>query len=149
MDDAQTQDVTRRRQSTRLRWGVSVAVALLGIASGCGDDEPSAEEQVCDAQSELRGALDDVVADLQAANLGDANEDLAEAGDALDELVAEVEDLAQEEREALAPEVESLESDIAALQDAQDLDELGAGLDAVLSQAQVIFDDVIETASCD
>jgi hypothetical protein len=149
MDDAETQVVMRRRQSTRLRWVVPVAIAVLGIASGCGDDEPSAEEQVCDAQSELRGALDDVVSDLQAANLGDANEALAEAGDALDELVAAVEDLAQEEREALAPEVDALESDIAALQDAEDLDELGAGLDSVLSQAQVIFDDVTETASCD
>jgi hypothetical protein len=49
----------------------------------------------------------------------------------------------------LAPEVDALESDIAALQDAQNLEELGAGLDAVLSQAQVIYDDVTDTASCD
>jgi hypothetical protein len=44
---------------------------------------------------------------------------------------------------------DALESDIAALQDTQDLDELGAGLDAVLSQAQVVYDDITDTASCD
>jgi predicted nucleic acid-binding Zn-ribbon protein len=134
----------RGRRSTRLRWSVSVAIAVLGMASGCGDDDPSAEEQVCDARTELRGALDDVAADL-----GDANEALSEVGDAYDDLVAAVDDLAQEEREALAPEVDAFESDIAALQDAQNLEELGAGLDAVLSQAQVIYDDVTDTASCD
>jgi hypothetical protein len=139
----------RGRRSTRLRWSVSVAIAVLGMASGCGDDDPSAEEQVCDARTELRGALDDVAADLQAANFGDANEALSEVGDAYDDLVAAVDDLAQEEREALAPEVDAFESDIAALQDAQNLEELGAGLDAVLSQAQVIYDDVTDTASCD
>jgi hypothetical protein len=126
----------------------AAAVAALAMTAGCNDD-PSAEEQVCDARSDLRDALDDVLEDVQAANLGDAQEALGEAGDAYDELTAALEDLAQEEREALAPEVDALQSDIQSLRDVQSLDQLGAGLDAVVSQAQVIYNEITDTLGCD
>ncbi len=139
------------RRSTRLRLLVT-AVALVAVAAGCGDDDDdaaSAEDQVCDAWSEFRGALDDVVVDVQDANFGEASDDLSTAGDALDGLVTAVEDLGQEQREALAPEVDTLESDVAALQDAQNLDELSTGVETVTSQAQVVVDDITDTMSCD
>ncbi len=127
------------------------AVAVAVVASGCGDDddEASAEDQVCDAWSDVRGALDDVVADVQDANFGEASDDLSTAGDAVDEMVTAVEELGQDQREALAPEVDTLQSDVAALQDAQDLEELSTGVDTVTSQAQVVIDDITDTMSCD
>ena len=113
------------------------------------NDDPSAQEQVCDARSDLRDALDEVSEDVRAANLGDAHEALGEVGDAYDELTAALENLAQQEREALGPEVEALQSDIQSLRDVQSLDQLRAGLDAVMSQAQVIYDEITDTLSCD
>jgi gas vesicle protein len=128
----------------------AVAVAMVAVASGCGDDdEASAEDEVCDAWSDVRGALDDVVTDVQDANFGEASDDLSTAGDALDDLVTAVEELGQDQREALAPEVDTLQSDVAALQDAQDLEELSTGVDTVTSQAQVVIDDITDTMSCD
>jgi hypothetical protein len=148
-DDAQTQVVVRGRRSTRLRWSIVVAVAVLGTAAGCGDDDTSAEEQVCDARSDVREALDDVADHLASANLGEASEAISEADDAYDELVAAVDDLGEEQRESLAPDVDALESEIAALQDTQDFEQLREGLDEVLLQAQVIYDDIADTVSCD
>jgi hypothetical protein len=138
----------RPRLVTTRRLSAVAAVVALSAVAGC-DDDPSAEERVCDARSDLRDALEDASADVQAANLGDAQDALGEAGDAYDELTAALGDLAQEERDALAPEIDALESDIQSLRDVQSLDQLGAGLDAVLSQAQVIYDDITDTLSCD
>jgi predicted nucleic acid-binding Zn-ribbon protein len=136
------------RASTRSWWFVVPVVAVLALASGCGDDE-SAEDQVCDARSELRDDLDNAAADVSDANFGEASDDLSEARDAYDELADAVGELAQEQREALAPQVDALESDIAALQDAESLDDLSAGLDTVVSQAESIFDEITDTLNCD
>ena len=103
---------------------------------------------MCDARTELRDSLDAVADDVRAANFGEASDDLSAVGDAYDELAAAVGDLAQEERDALAPQVDALESDIAALTDVQSLDELSAGLDAVVSQADGIYDDITDTLNC-
>ena len=141
-------NVMRVRPSTRCWWFVVPVVAVLALASGCGDD-PSAEDQVCDARSEPRDAVDNVAADVSAANFGEASDDLSEAGDAYDELADAAGDLAQEQREALEPQVDALESDIAALQDAESLDDVSAGLDTVVSQAESIFDEITDTLNCD
>jgi len=130
-----------------LRWFVAV-VAVVGMAAGCNDD-PSAEEQVCDARSELRDALDQVATDIQAANFGDASDDLSQVRETYDELASEVDDLAQEQRDALAPQVDALETEITSLSDAQSLDELQAGLETVVSQAETVFDEITDTLSCD
>ncbi len=131
-----------------LRWFVVAVVALVGMAAGCSDD-PSAEEQVCDARSELRDALDQVATDIQAGNFGDASDDLSQVSEAYDGLASAVGELAQEERDALAPQVDALESDITALPDAQSLDDLQTGLESVVSQAGTIFDDITDTLNCD
>ena len=104
---------------------------------------------MCDAGSELRDALDQVATDIQAGNFGDASDDLSQVSEAYDGLASEVGELAQEERDALAPQVDALESDITALPDAQSLDDLQAGLESVVSQAGTIFDDITDTLNCD
>jgi uncharacterized phage infection (PIP) family protein YhgE len=136
---------TRTRALTWLLVGV---LAVAGAAAGCGDD-PSAEEQVCDAGSELRASLDQVATDIQAANFGDASDDLSQVGEAYDGLVSAVGDLAEEQRDALAPQVDALASDITSLADAQSLDDLQAGFDTVVSQAETIYDEITDTLSCD
>jgi outer membrane murein-binding lipoprotein Lpp len=136
------------RRTRGLRWFLVAVVAVVGMAAGCSDD-PSAEEQVCDARSELRDALDQVATDVKAANFGDASDDLSQVGEAYDGLVSAVDDLAQEQRDALAPQVDALKSDITALTDAQSLDDLRTGLDTVVSQAQTIYDEIANTLSCD
>ena len=104
---------------------------------------------MCDARSELRDALDQVATDVRAANFGDASDDLAQVREAYDGLVAAVDDLAQEERDALAPQVDALQSDITALTDAENLDDLRAGLDTVASQAETIYEDIAGTLNCE
>jgi len=141
-------NVMRVRASTRRWWLVVAVAAMVALASGCGDDE-SAEEQACDARLELRDDLDSAAADVSDGNFGDASDDVSEARDAFDELADAVDELAQEQREALAPQVDALESDISALPDAGSLDDLSSGLDAVVSQAQGIFDEITDTLNCD
>jgi hypothetical protein len=136
----------QRPTGTR-RWA-SMAIAGLVIATGCSDGT-SAEEQVCEARAELRDAVDDVQADVEAGEFDDAQDGLSEVRDAYDEFTAAFDDLREDERETLTSQVDALESDIADLQDVQGLDELGSGLDTVLTGAQGVFDDVTETLSCD
>ena len=132
-----------------LRWSLVAVVAVTGMAAGCGDDEPSAEEQVCDARTELRDSLDQVATDVTSANFGDASDDLTQVREAFDGLTAAVDDLAQEERDELSPQVDALKSDITALTDAQSLDEVQTGLATVVSQAGTIYDDIASTLDCD
>ena len=65
-----------------------------------------------------------------------------------DELVTALGDLSQEQRETLAPEIDSLAADVQAVSDTQRLDELGASLDAILSGVQRIYDQT-ETLQCE
>lgn len=104
---------------------------------------------MCDARSELRDSLDAVADDVRAANFGDASDEISNVRDAYDELAAAVNDLGQQQREALAPQVDALESDLASLQEAQSLDDVSASLDAVMSQAESIYEEITDTLSCD
>ena len=135
-------------RSRRRRWrGVAATLVVIGAVS-CSDD-PTAEERVCDARTELREAVDDVVTDVQAANFGEASDGTAAVSEAYNELVVALDDLGQEQRQALAPDVEGLAADIEALPDAQGLDELGSSLDAILSEVQQIYDEITEALQCE
>jgi hypothetical protein len=149
-------DTARRRYRARImtrppwtqRWrGLAATLMVIGVA-GCGDD-PSAEERVCDARTELREAVDDVVADIEAGNFGDASDGTAAIGEAYDELASAVDDLRQEQREALAPDVENLRADIEALPEAQGLDQLGSSIEAVLTGVQDIYDEATDVLQCE
>ena len=142
----QSQSMTRPSRPRRWRGLVATLVAIGAV--GCSDD-PTAEERVCDARTELREAADDVVTDVQAANFGEASDGTAAVSEAYNELVVALDDLGQEQREALAPLVEGLAADIEALPDAQGLDELGSSLDAILSEVQQIYDETTEALQCE
>ena len=136
------------RTSWRRRWrGLAGTLIVIGVA-GCGDD-PSAEERVCDARTELREAVDDVAADIEAGNFGDASDGTAAIREAYDELASAVDELGQEQREVLAPDVESLRADIDALPEAQGLDELGSSIEAILTGVQQIYDEVTDALRCE
>ena len=62
-----------RGRRWRRGWSAAVVLIVFAMAAACSDDEPSAEEKACDAGSELRDALDQVAADVRAANFGDAS----------------------------------------------------------------------------
>ena len=149
-------DTARRRYRARMmtipswprRWrGLVAALLVIGVA-GCGDD-PSAEERVCDARTELREAVDDVVADIEAGNFGDASDGTAAIGEAYDELASAVDELGQEQREVLAPDVENLRADIEALPEAQGLDQLGSSIEAILTGVQDIYDEITDALRCE
>jgi hypothetical protein len=128
------------------RWiGLAAAVLLFGACS----DDPSAEERVCSARTDLRDAVDAVVVDVRAANFGEASDGIAAVNEAYDELVSALGDLGQEQREALEPDVERIGADIEALPDAQGLDELGSSIDAILTGVQGIYDEITATLNCD
>ena len=140
------QSMTRPSRPRRWR-GLAATLVVIGAVS-CSDD-PTAEERVCDARTELREAVDDVVTDVQAANFGEASDGTAAVSEAYNELVVALDDLGQEQRQALAPRVEGLAADIEALPDAQGLDELGSSLDAILSEVQQIYDETTEALQCE
>jgi hypothetical protein len=138
----------RTRPPWARRWrGLAATLVVIGVA-GCGDD-PSAEERVCDARTELREAVDDVVADIEAGNFGDARDGTAAISEAYDELASAVDELGQEQREVLAPDVESLRADIEALPEAQGLDQLGSSIEAVLTGVQDIYDEITDALRCE
>jgi hypothetical protein len=142
----------RARMMTRPPWprrrrGLAATLVVIGVA-GCGDD-PSAEERVCDARTELREAVDDVVADIEAGNFGEARDGTAAIGDAYDELASAVDELGQEQREELAPDVENLRADIEGLPEAQALDQLGSSIEAILTGVQHIYDEVTDALRCE
>jgi hypothetical protein len=142
----------RARMMTRTPWprrwrGLAATLVVIGV-SGCGDD-PSAEERVCDARTELREAVDDVVADIEAGNFGDASDGTAAISEAYDELASAVDELGQEQREVLAPDVENLRADIEALPEAQGLDQLGSSIEAILTGVQHIYDEVTDVLRCE
>jgi hypothetical protein len=89
------------------------------------------------------------VTDVQAANFAEASDGTAAVSEAYNELVVALDDLGQEQRQALAPHVEGLAADIEALPDAQGLDELESSLDAILSGVQQIYDEITDALQCE
>ena len=70
-------------------------------------------------------------------------------GEAYDELASAVDELGQEQREVLAPDVENLRADIEALPEAQGLDQLGSSIEAILTGVQDIYDEVTDVLRCE
>lgn len=125
-----------------------VPALLAGTVVACSDDEPSASEQVCDARTDLRSAVNTVVDDVRAGNFGQARDDLQGVSSAFDELKSATDDLAGEQREALSPDVEQLQADVSALTDVSNLDQLGANLSTIQNDVQSIFDEISSSLDC-
>lgn len=127
----------------------TVAIVLaLGAIVGCSDDE-TASDRMCDAGAQLREDFRSVLNDVADGDLDEAREGLDEMQSDYENLEEALSDLETEQREALAPEVDQLESDVADLGEAASLDEVGSGIDAVLGSAETIIEDVAESLNCD
>lgn len=127
----------------------TLAILLaLGAIMGCSDDE-TASDRVCDAGAQLRDDFRSVINDVADGDLDEARDGLDEMQSDYEDLEAALGDLETEQREALAPEVDQLESDVVDLGDAESLDGVGSGIDAVLDSAETIVDDVAESLNCD
>ena len=92
---------------------------------------------------------DDVVADIEAGNFGDASDGTAAISEAYDELASAVDELGEEQREVLAPDVENLRAEIEAMPEAQGLDQLGSSIEAILTAVQNIYDEATDALRCE
>jgi hypothetical protein len=127
-----------------------LVVPLAGVALSlvaCGEE--SASDRACDAGEDLRDAVTDVQEDAAAANFGDARNGLDEVSTSFNQLRDAVTDLADEQDEALQPAIDELAADVSALSAATSLEDLGSRIDAVLTEAQGIYDEVASTLQCE
>ena len=91
---------------------------------------------MCDARSSLRDSVESVTSDLREGNFGEAQDAVPEVRESYDELVSALGDLSEEQRSALQPEVDALRSAVEALPQADSLEDLGSGIETVVSDVQ-------------
>jgi ElaB/YqjD/DUF883 family membrane-anchored ribosome-binding protein len=109
-------DVPRRRAARAARALAALLVLLLAVSAlaACGgDDEPSAEEQLCsnlDSLSESVTALQDI--DLSSASVDELQTDLQNVKDAAGEVVQSAQEVAQADVSELQSSLDELESAI-------------------------------------
>jgi hypothetical protein len=130
----------------RPRLVVPLVIVALSLAA-CGED--SAEDRACEAGEDLREAVTDVKEDVAAANFGDARNELDDVTSSFNELRDAVTDLADEQDTALQPAVDQLSAEVSALSEATSVEDLGSRIDAVLTSAQGIYDQVASAVDCD
>jgi hypothetical protein len=138
----------RIRGATRL--GV-LAIAIVLGASACGDDggsDTSAADQVCDARADLDTAVQKVIDDVTSLNFGAARDAIGDARSSLDELVTAVRNLADEEREKIAPDVTQLQADLSSLDDVNSIDDLGTALGNIQSKAEAALSSIESDLNC-
>jgi chromosome segregation ATPase len=126
---------------------LAVVTAVAVMAAACG--ETSAADLACDAREDLDEAIADVSEDIQEGNFGEARNEVDDVRAAYNRLRDAVTDLADEQEEALRDDTEALAADVAAIGEAQDLDQLGSLVDTALDDAQALLDQVASTLSCD
>jgi hypothetical protein len=138
----------RIRGATRL--GVVAVMVVLG-ATACGDDggsDTSAADQVCDARADLDTAVQKVIDDVTSLNFGAARDALGDARSSLDDLVTAVGNLADEEREKIAPEVTQLQEDLSSLDDVNSIDDLTTALGDIQSKAETALSSIESDLDC-
>src|SRR5689334_23205013 len=79
----------------RFRRGVALTVVFVAVLTACGDDSggSNAQDQACNARSDLRSAVNDVVTDVRNGNFGAAKDGVSDIGNAFDELQSSLQDL--------------------------------------------------------
>jgi hypothetical protein len=140
-----------RHDHSRLRSfaaAASAAVLIATLSTGCSDSTPSAEEDLCQARTDLRTAYDAVAADVRALNFGAAREGLPAINTALEEVAAAEQELSQDKRDAVQPEIDALQSAMGELTSATTLTEAGAALDSARSALDSAVTKISETADC-
>lgn len=137
------------RSSRRTISSLSVTIILATTALvGCGEDD-SAAAQVCDDRAALSSAVQTVVDDLGAGNLGDAKEHLAQVRTAFDDLAASIDALAAEEKEDLQPQVEQIKADLEAAGGTGSLTELQTSWTIITRGVAGLIADVADDLDCD
>jgi hypothetical protein len=135
----------------RARRRIVLSAAVAGVAvltlAACGDDE-SATDQVCDARSSLRDSVESVTSDISEGNFGEARDELGDVQEDYDELVSALGELSDEQQSALQPEVDALRSAVEALPQAENLEDLGTGIETVLTDVQGIYDSITQSLDC-
>lgn len=128
---------------------VAVVIAFGLALAACGDDgDSSASDQVCEARSSLRDAVDSVRQDLADGNFGDARDGVSEITDSLGELRESAGELTAEQREELDPQIDELTSTISGLADVGSLDELQEQIGAIGDQFQSLLGEISDAFSC-
>jgi uncharacterized protein (DUF3084 family) len=123
-----------------------LVVALTLPACGGGGD--SSTDQACAAKDDLSHAIQKVVDDVKAGNLGDATDDLATVRTRAADLKKAVADLSSEERKKVQPQVDSLEQQVQGLRGVTSLTQLQTQVTAISGSASDLLDKVGEDLSC-
>lgn len=133
-------------RTTRIAVAGVLAVAL---SSACSDDAgPTAEEQVCDAASEVRTSLRTVVDDVREADFGAAKDALPAVGSALDDLGAAAQDLGEERRSDVEPDLQAAQDALGSLTSANSLADISAALTSARTSIESAIDTAGRSADC-
>jgi hypothetical protein len=154
-----------------LRRAIAAAVTgllMVTVLTACGDDAGSGSDQaspeagadgtespdsdtaaavgeVCDARDTVTTAMAQVTEDVRAANFGDARTSLQQLSTAVGDLTDSVGSLADQQRQAVQPEVDQLRADLEALSQAESV----ADLRAALASAGAELRSALETIGSD
>lgn len=123
-------------------------LALVLTLPACGGGADSANSQACAAKDKLSGAIQKVVDDVKAGNLGAATDDLAAVRSHARDLRKAVSDLGPKERQKLQPQVDSLEEQVQGLRGVTSLTQLQTQVTAISGSASDLLDQVGNDLSC-
>ena len=126
---------------------IGLTSAALILLAGCGGQ--SASDRVCDARSELRSAVEGVVDEIGAGNVGEARDQVPDVQEAYDDLDAALDELSAEQAEELRPQVEAIRSDLQGLGDAADVDDLRDRINTVGDDISSLTSQVADQLSCE
>ena len=138
-------DKTTRKAGLR---GIVIALTLVGcLLVACGSS-PSAAQQVCSDRANLKSAMATVVENLRAGKFSAAKNDVPVVKDALNSLKESAKNLQSQQAQALQPQVDTLKSTLANLENAKSLSELRTGLESASSQVQSISNEIVSALNC-
>lgn len=131
----------------KLASGLILMTVLIG-ASGCSDDGPSAKEQFCAQRAKVSEQIDRIAKDVTELNFGDARTAISALPAEFDQLRADAADLADDVKAAVQPDLDALQTSIAALKDVSTIDELETALADIESQLTSTLDSLKTAATC-
>jgi len=125
------------------------ALALVGVAStACSDSSPSAEEKVCDARTQVQSTYDSIKDDATSLNFGEAKDQLPALRAAFSDLLTAEQELGQDKRDAIQPDLDAAKSSVESITDATSLKEITSALGSARSSLQKALSTVATTADC-
>jgi hypothetical protein len=137
------------RRSVTMGAGLAVLLAV-GLAAGCGDDEPSTEEataEVCDARDDLQDSIDeaDRLDPRDTDKLNEAREELA---DDVDELSSAGQQLAEDEWDDVESATEQLRDAIGSIDRDTTFGEAAEALQSAQGALTEAWDNFVSNVEC-